>query len=88
MVSKFDNSFQSIVNETSYFSEVNKEIIGILDRSVGSMKQSDRKVSTLGEEIGDFRLTFEEVTEASHQISDMAERLSILNKELTQKFDV
>ena len=88
MVSKFDNSFQSIVNETSYFSEVNKEIIGILDSSVGSMKQSDRKVSTLGEEIGDFRLTFEEVTEASHQISDMAERLSLLNKELTHKFDL
>lgn len=88
MVNKFDSSFQSIVNETSYFSEVNKEIIGILDGSVGSMKQSDGKISTLGEEIGDFRQTFEEVTEASQQISDMAERLSILNKELTHKFDV
>lgn len=88
MVSKFDNSFHSIVNETSYFSEVNKEIIGILDSSVGRMKQSDKKVSRLGEEIGDFRLTFEEVTDASHQISDMAERLSVLNKELTKKLDV
>ena len=86
MVNKFDNSFQSIVNETSHFSEANKEIIGILNNSVGRMKQSDQRVSTLGNEIGDFQLTFEEVTESSHRISEMAERLSVLNKKLTQKF--
>ena len=86
MVNQFDNSFQIIVNETSHFSEANKEIIGILNDSVGRMKQSDQRVSTLGDTIGDFQLTFEEVTDSSHRISEMAERLSVLNKELTQKF--
>ena len=86
MVSQFDNSFQSIVNETSFFKDANKEIIEILDSSVGSIKHSDRKISKLGEDVGDFRLTFEEVTEASHRIADMAEQLSHLNNELTLKF--
>lgn len=88
MVTQFDDSFQSIVNETSIFRDVNKEIIGLLNRSIGSMKQSGREIHTLGKGIEDFNVTFKEITEASHQISDMAERLSLLNSELTYKFKV
>ena len=80
-------SFQTIVDETSFFRDVNQEIMGILNHSIGSMKQSDLKMNTLGEEFSDFRQTFEEITEASYQITEMAEQLSHLNKELTHKIN-
>ncbi len=85
-VMKFDESFQSIVDEARFFRHVNKEIIDILDDSVRSVKESDGKISHLGGEIGEFRSTFEELTSASSQISEMAEQLSSLNIELSQKF--
>ena len=87
-VVKFDESFQSIVNETRSFRNVNKEIIDILDDSVRSVKESDGMISHLGGEIGEFRSTFEELTSASTQITEMAEQLSFLNIELSQKFKI
>ncbi|MGE7604883.1 protoglobin domain-containing protein [Peribacillus sp. NPDC097675] len=87
-VVKFDESFQSIVNETSFFRNVNKEIVDILDDSVKSVKESDEMISDLGGEIGEFRATFEELTLASSQITEMAEQLSFLNNELSKKFKI
>ena len=87
-VVKFDESFQSIVNEASFFRNVNKEIMDILGDSVESVKESDRKISHLGREIDEFRSTFKELTGASSQITEMAEQLSFLNAELLKKFNV
>lgn len=87
-VVKFDESFQSIVNETRFFRSVNKEIVDILDDSVKSVKESDGMISHLGGEIGEFRATFEELTVASSQITEMAEQLSFLNIELSKKFKI
>ncbi|MFJ7748201.1 protoglobin domain-containing protein [Peribacillus sp. NPDC097295] len=87
-VVKFDESFQSIVNETRFFRSVNKEIVDILDDSVKSVKESDGMISHLGREIGEFRETFEELTVASSQITEMAEQLSFLNIELSKKFKI
>ena len=85
-VEKFDEGFQHIVKETSFFRSVNKEIISLLDESVGNVKESDRKIISLGGVIGEFRATFEELTASSFQMTELAEQLSHLNVELSQKF--
>lgn len=86
MVNTFDESFQSIVHETSSFRDVNQDIISILDNSVSNIKHNGTRMNTLGKEIGDFRLTFDEISNAAHQISEMAQQLSHLNEEMSQKF--
>ncbi|PLS15887.1 chemotaxis protein [Bacillus sp. M6-12] len=85
-IEKFEKSFQIIVGETSLFKEINKNIIEILDNSVNSVKTSDSRIGTFGSTVDDFKTTFEEITKASFQIAEMAEQLSYLNNELTDKF--
>ncbi|PLT33569.1 globin-coupled sensor protein [Bacillus sp. V5-8f] len=87
-IDKVERSFQSIVAETSVFRDVNRDVIDILEGSVGGIKESDAKIKSFGKAVEDFQRTFQEVTEASFQVASMAEQLSSLNKELTNKFRV
>ncbi|WP_158553513.1 hypothetical protein [Peribacillus saganii] len=71
------------------FEKINKNIIGILDNSVNSVKMSDFRIGNFGSIFDDLRRTFEEITKASIQIAEIAEiagQLSCLNKELADKF--
>nr|WP_246146984.1 globin-coupled sensor protein [Bacillus massilioanorexius] len=82
----FENSYQTIVDETNLFREVNHNIIDILDNSVESVKKSENRISHFSHSVNDFKRTFEEITKASYGISEMAEQLSYLNSQLTDKF--
>lgn len=85
-INTFEKSFQTIVDETTLFREINHNIIDILDNSVKSVKTSDYRISHFSDAVNDFKKTFEEITRASYGISEMAEQLSFLNGELTDKF--
>lgn len=84
-IDKFENSFTHIVEETSVFGDINRNIIQILEHSVENVKDSDERISHFSEFITDFKRTFEEISGASYQIAEMAEQLSYLNNELTEK---
>ncbi|MFE8703014.1 protoglobin domain-containing protein [Cytobacillus sp. FJAT-54145] len=85
-IEKFEQSFSHIVEETSLFRETNRNIIQILETSVDSVKSSDSRIKNFNGFINDFKKTFEEVSTASYQIAEMAEQLSYLNNQLTDKF--
>ncbi|MDZ5474594.1 globin-coupled sensor protein [Bacillus sp. 31A1R] len=85
-IDKFEQSFHHIVEETSLFRDSNRSIIQILETSVESVKTSDGRIHNFSGFINDFKKTFEEISEASYQIADMAEQLSYLNNELSDKF--
>ncbi|WP_439096888.1 methyl-accepting chemotaxis protein [Bacillus massiliigorillae] len=85
-IDQFEKSFQTIVDETSQFRDINHNIIDILDNSVDSVKTSDERISNFSNAVHDFKKTFEEITKASYGISEMAEQLSFFNNELTDKF--
>ncbi|RSK25653.1 globin-coupled sensor protein [Bacillus sp. HMF5848] len=85
-IEKFEDSFQIIVEETRLFRNTNKNIEDVLALSVNSVKGNDEKIISFSNFIVDFRKTFEEVSQASYQIADMAEKLSYLNQELSDKF--
>jgi heam-based aerotactic trancducer len=83
---KFENAFEILVEETSFFQDVNKEIIGILETSVLTVQNNGSKINNLGVAVGNFRETFEEISQASYQVAKMAEELSILNNDVSDKF--
>lgn len=85
-IERFDKSFQTIVDETSRFRELNHHVIDILENSVDSVKTSNERISSFSGAVYEFKKTFEEITKASFGISAMAEQLSFLNNELTNKF--
>ena len=85
-VEKFEDSFHQIVEETSLFRESNRNIIGILENSVDNVKSADSRIHNFNGFIYEFKKTFEEISDASHKIAEMAEELSYLNHELTDKF--
>lgn len=85
-IGKFEGSFKEIVEETSLFRDTNRKIIQILEMSVDNVKSNDDKIYNFSGFINEFKKTFEEISEASHQIAEMAEQLSYLNNELTDKF--
>lgn len=85
-VEKFENSFHEIVQETSFFRESNQKIIQVLEISVDSVKSADERIHNFNGFIKSFQKTFEEVSEASQRIAEMAEQLNGLNNEITDKF--
>lgn len=85
-IDTFEKSFQTIVDETSLFREMNHNIIGILDNSVESVKTSDGRIGNFSVAVNDLNKTFKEIMKASYGIAEMAEQLSYLNSELTDKF--
>lgn len=85
-VKVFEDSFTKIVEQTSIFKELNKQIIQVLAHSVNEVRSNDLKVKKLGEFIIDFKKTFNEISEASHNIANMAEELNDLNNEIGDKF--
>ncbi len=85
-IEKFENSFKHIVDETSLFRETNRNTIQILEASVENVKSNDSRIHNFSGFIFEFKKTFEEISDASHQIAEMAEQLSYLNNELTDKF--
>ena len=85
-IETFEMSFQSIVSETSLFREINHSIIGILETSVRNVKHSDQQFVAIGRTVQDFEKTFEEISNAAHGLASMAEQLSYLNGQLTEKF--
>ncbi|WP_163102440.1 globin-coupled sensor protein [Peribacillus alkalitolerans] len=84
-IEKFDKSFRILVNDTSHYREMNGRIIGILDKSVESVKNNDSRISQFAMAISNFNKTFEDIMFASYEIAKMAEHLSHLNMELTGK---
>lgn len=85
-IGKFESSFKHIVEETSLFRDANRKIIQILETSVENVRSNDDKIHNFNGFIIEFKKTFEDISDASHQIADMAEQLSYLNSELTDKF--
>lgn len=85
-INQFEQSFKQIVEQTSLFRESNKNVIQILENSVDSVKSSDVRINNFSGNIKKFKQTFEEISVASNQIANMAEQLSSLNQELSQKF--
>jgi len=85
-VEKFEQSFQHIVDETKLFRETNENIIIIFEQSTGFVQLNDKKIGHFGGFVNEFKKAFEDISEASHHISDMAEKLSEMNYELAEKF--
>ncbi|MED1490132.1 globin-coupled sensor protein [Bacillus smithii] len=85
-IQKFEAAFQRIVEETSAFRQANESIIQVFEDEAASVKSSGEKIDRLASFIEDFQQTFGEIAKASHQIAQMAEDLSYLNNELTEKF--
>lgn len=85
-IDKFESSFKHIVEETSLFRDTNRNIITILETSVENVKSNDSRIHKFSGFINEFKKTFEEISDASYQIAEMAEQLSYLNNELTDKF--
>lgn len=85
-IDKFESSFKYIVEQTSLFKDTNQKIIEILETSAENVRSNDDKIYNFNGFILEFKKTFEEISFASHQIAKMAEQLSYLNNELTDKF--
>lgn len=85
-IDKFEHSFKNIVEETSLFRETNRNIIQILETSVHNVISNDGRIHNFNGFINEFKKTFTEISDASFQIAEMAEQLSYLNNELTDKF--
>lgn len=56
------------------------------ENSVGSVKMGGERIENISCFVQNFNQTFAEVSVASQQISEMAEQLSCLNHELSDKF--
>lgn len=85
---KFEDRFQNLVTEAQLFSDMHQQIMMAFEKSVESVKSGDQKVDYVTQFIHDFNKTFAEVSEAAHQISAKAEELSLMNHELSDKFEV
>lgn len=85
-IDTFEKSFHTIVDETSLFRKMNHNIIEILDDSIAGVKTSDNQIVQFSKGVIDLNKTFKEITKASYGIADMAEKLSTMNNELTNKF--
>jgi heme-based aerotactic transducer len=85
-IRKFEAAFQRIVEETSAFRQANESIILVFEDSATSVRSNGEKINRFASFVQDFQQTFEEITKASYQIAQMAEDLSYLNNELTEKF--
>lgn len=85
-IEKFESSYKHIVEETSLFRDTNRSIIQTLENSIENVKSNDSRIYNFSGFINEFKTTFEEISDASYQIAEMAEQLSYLNNELTDKF--
>lgn len=81
----FEDRFQNLAEETKLFNQLNQHILEAFDNSVNSVKFGSDKIDTISHFVESFNRTFVEVSEASHQISDMAEELSLMNNDLLEK---
>jgi heme-based aerotactic transducer len=85
-IGDFEAAFIKIVEQTSVFREMNQRIVEVLDNSVTGVKDSDARIQRFSGFVNDFKETFREISEASSNISNMAEELTYLNTELGDKF--
>ncbi|BDG32119.1 globin-coupled sensor protein [Parageobacillus thermoglucosidasius] len=85
-IQKFEAAFQRIVEETGIFRQANESIIQVFEDTAASVRANGEKIDRFASFVKDFQQTFEEIIKASHQIAQMAEDLSSLNNELTEKF--
>jgi heam-based aerotactic trancducer len=85
-IQKFEAAFQRIVEETSAFRQANESIIQVFEDTAASVRSNGEKIDRFASFVEDFQQTFEEIAKASYQIAQMAEDLSCLNNELTEKF--
>lgn len=83
---KFEEHFQELVAETQLFNELNEHIMEAFENSVGSVKMGGERIENISHFVRNFNQTFAEVSAASHQVSEMVEKLSHLNHELSDKF--
>lgn len=84
---RFEQSFADIVEETSGFRVTNKKILEVFDSSVDSVKENGERINQFSHFVNNFKQAFEEIAEASAQITTMAERLSDINQEIVTKFN-
>lgn len=82
---KFEERFQSLVEETRLFNELNKQIMSAFENSVDSVKMGGERIENISQFVQEFKRTFVEVSQTSQQVSKMAEQLSYMNKELLEK---
>jgi len=82
---KFEQHFQQLVAETEVFSELNQHIMEAFEKSVGSVKMGNDKIKNIGHHVDNFKHSFMEISEATHQVSAMAEGLSQMNNDLSVK---
>ncbi|MGM9929557.1 MAG: methyl-accepting chemotaxis protein [Bacillus sp. (in: firmicutes)] len=87
-IETFEKGFQKLVNETSTFRDMNHYILTILDDSVTGVKSSGSQINQFSEAVQAFKKTFDEIMRASDNVVEMAEQLSHLNNELSDKFRV
>ncbi|WP_017755237.1 globin-coupled sensor protein [Calidifontibacillus oryziterrae] len=85
-VKYFEDAFNKIVEQTSLFREINRNIIDVLESSVSGVKQNDEKIRNFSGFVSAFQETFQDISIASQQIADMAQQLTYLNSELNDKF--
>ncbi len=84
-VLKFEDSFQHIVDETNTYRETNQNIIQVLEESTVCVQSTDVKIGQFTQYVNDFKRAFAEITEASHEVAQMAGQLNELNNELACK---
>lgn len=85
-IEKFDESFSYIVEGTEVIRETNQNIVHVFDQAVQSVNSSGLRIQNFSGFVIQFKKTFDEITQASNQITEMASHLSSLNHELTDKF--
>lgn len=85
-VKRFETSFTDIVEEASGFRLTNQNIIKVLDNSVESVKDNSDRIHNFHDAVNNFKKAFEEIAQASSHITTMAEQLSDINYEITEKF--
>ncbi|GIN63503.1 heme-based aerotactic transducer HemAT [Robertmurraya siralis] len=82
---KFDTGFLQMIEEASHFRETNRSLVQLLEDSVKNVTANDGRLHHFSGFIREFKKTFDEIAVSSHQIAAMAEQLSHLNMELTDK---
>lgn len=85
-IEKFEYSFQHIVEEIGTYRNTNQNIIRIFEESTESVQSTDIRIGQFSGYVNEFKKAFADISEASQEIAEMAEKLSGMNTELADKF--
>lgn len=85
-IEKFEYSFQHIVEEIGTYRDTNHNIIRIFEKSAESVESTDARIGQFSGYVNEFKIAFADISKASQEIAEMAEKLSGMNNELADKF--